>query len=397
MSLERTPAAADAGPGALFQLLRDGIPRTRAELAAESGLARTAAALRLESLLRTGLVRPVEPAVSSGGRPPARFALDPTSRVVVAVDAGARHTRVAVVDLSGRVREERTWQSDITDGPEPILDRILDEATASLLASGHAAEQVLAVGIGLPGPVEFAIGRPSNPPIMPGWHDYDVPAHIRRRIPSPVLVDNDVNVMALGERATSWPDTDDLVFVKVATGIGSGIISGGRLQRGARGIAGDIGHIRVARDPDAPCRCGNTGCLEAVAASPAVARRLSAGGLGVTGSADIVGLVRAGDPDAVDAVHLAGQDIGDVLSACISLTNPSVVVIGGSLSQAEEPLLSGIREVVAARGTPLATAGLQIVPSVLGARAGVVGAATLALDEALSPARIDALTGAAAR
>jgi len=206
-----------------------------------------------------------------------------------------------------------------------------------------------------------------------------------------VLVDNDVNIMALGERETAWPDVDHLIFVKVATGIGSGVISGGILQRGAQGIAGDIGHVQVPRGADVPCHCGNRGCLEALASGPALAAALRGRGLDIGTNQDVVDLVKRGNLEAIQAVRQAGRDLGVVLTACVSLINPSVIVIGGSMAQAGEHLIAGVREVVYTRSMPLATQHLQITQSGAGPNAAVIGASMLAIHHALSPARVDAM------
>ncbi len=186
-------------------------------------------------------------------------------------------------------------------------------------------------------------------------------------------------------------DVDHLMFVKVATGIGAGIISDAQIRRGAQGAAGDVGHIAVPGGPYLPCRCGNTGCLEAVSSGPAIADALRAIGVQATTSADVVALVRAGDPDASREVREAGRRIGDVLAACVSMLNPSVIVIGGVVAEAGEHLLAGIREVVYRRSLPLATQHLRIVASRTKGRAGVLGASAMASDHVLSAAAIDAL------
>jgi glucokinase len=232
---------------------------------------------------------------------------------------------------------------------------------------------------------------------MPGWDRFDVPLNLTEQFGVPVLVDNDVNIMALGEREVSWPHIDHFIFVKVATGIGSGVISGGLLQRGAQGIAGDIGHVYVPQGGDVTCRCGNKGCLEALAAGPAVARKLRATGLEAESSADVVALVRAGNTEAIQAVREAGRIIGQVLTACVSIINPAVIVLGGSMAQAGEHLLAGAREVVYARSMPLATGQLQIANSRAGANSAVLGASMLAIHHALSPERVDALLASTTR
>lgn len=380
----------------LFQILRDGKPRTRTELAAITGLARSTIGLRIDALMRLGLVGAIGDAVSTGGRPSAQFALAASGRVVLGVDVGASHVRAAISDLTGRILAEEAASIPVADGPERVLSWVEATAADLLARTGRTAGDLLAVGIGVPGPVEHSTGRPTNPPIMPGWDRYDVPGRLRESFDVPVLVDNDVNIMALGERELAWPDANHLIFVKVATGIGSGVISGGLLQRGAQGTAGDIGHVYVARGKDVPCHCGNRGCLEALASGRALARDLRESGLDAASSQEVVELVKRGDLAAIQAVRQAGRDIGEVLTTCVSLINPSAIVIGGALAQAGEHLLAGVREIVYTRSMPLATEHLQITQSRVGADAGVLGACMLAIHHALSPERVEAMVLGAA-
>lgn len=205
-----------------------------------------------------------------------------------------------------------------------------------------------------------------------------------------MLIDNDVNIMALGEQTSAWPDTTDLIFVKVATGIGAGIISGGSLRRGSDGAAGDIGHVALSRAADTPCACGNRGCLEAVASGRAIARELARTGSEASTPGDVVRLVKAGDLPTIQLVRQAGRDLGEVLTTCVSLMNPSLILIGGTMAQAAEHLVAGVREVVYARSIPLSTEHLTIAPSRAAGDAAILGAAHLAIDAALSPDRITA-------
>lgn len=374
------------GVGELFQLLRDGVPRTRAQLSKATGLARSTVAARVDELMQAGLITAVAGATSTGGRPPSQVALNPSARVVLAVDIGASHTTVAISDLNGGILAERTGQIEVAQGPEPVLGWVAEVAAALAAEAGLGKDRIAAVGMGVPGPVEYPAGRPTNPPIMPGWDRFDVPGWVQQHLQVPVLVDNDVNISALGERAIAWPKADHLIFVKVATGIGAGIISDGRLLRGAQGIAGDIGHVRVARGSDAPCQCGNRGCLEALASGPAIARALSAQGVPARTGADVVELVKTGNLEAIQAVRQAGRDIGEVLTASVSLLNPSVISIGGAMARVGEHLIAGVREVVYTRSTPLATEHLTIAPAATAGRAAVIGASMLAVEHALSPA-----------
>jgi glucokinase len=231
---------------------------------------------------------------------------------------------------------------------------------------------------------------------MPGWDDFDVPGFVNHHLKATVLVDNDVNIMALGEKKVAWPNVANMIFLKASTGIGSGIISSDVLQRGAEGIAGDIGHVQIARGHDVPCRCGNNGCLEALAAGPALAQQLAHAGATFNGApivdlGDVVAATKAGDLVAIQAVRQAGRDIGEVLTTCVSVLNPSVIVIGGSLALAGEHLIAGVREIVYSRSMPLATEHLTISQSRAGFDAGIIGASVMAIDFALSIESVDAM------
>lgn len=373
-----------------LDLLRDRQPRTRQQLARITGQTRSTVASRVEQLLSTGLVTPTQDALSTSGRPRTTFTFNPAARVVLAVDLGATHARVAVTDLATSVLAEHAEPLSIADGPGPVLDRVLALGTELLARSGRSVSELAGVGIGLPGPVDHRSGRPTSPPIMPGWDDADVAGRVRSWHDVPVLVDNDVNIMALGAHATQFPDVDHLLFVKVATGIGAGVVSDGDLRRGAQGAAGDLGHIAVPGREHQPCRCGNAGCLEAVVDGRALAGELTARGIPATSCEDVVTLVRSGDVTACQLVREAGRCLGEVLAACVSLLNPSVIVVGGRLSEAGDHLLAGIRENVYRRSLPLATQHLRIVTCESGGRAGVVGASSMVVEHVLSIEAIEA-------
>ncbi|HEY9424444.1 MAG TPA: ROK family protein [Microterricola sp.] len=392
VDISRGSALGTSGASELFQLLRDGQPRTRAELATFTGLARSTIAARVETLMSLELISPVGDAASTGGRPSSQFALNPSARVVLAADLGASHATLAATDLAGTVLGEVHQAIDIASGPEAVLGWMVSAARDLLDQLGRPHHDLIAIGVGVPGPVQHSTGRPVNPPIMPGWDRFDVPGWVQQHLEVPVLVDNDVNIMALGERAFAWPNSEHLMFVKVATGIGAGVISGGLLQRGAQGIAGDIGHVQVARGAGVPCHCGNRGCLEALASGPAIARALRESGVDANSGRDVVELVKRGNLEAIQAVRQAGRDIGEVLTAAVSLINPSVIAIGGSMARAGEHLIAGVREVVYTRSMPLATEHLSIVQSSAAENAAVLGASMLAIHHALSPEGVDALT-----
>ncbi|MFD7509738.1 ROK family protein [Streptomyces sp. NPDC059853] len=377
-----------AGAAALLRLMRDGRPRTRAELVAETGMGRSTVAERVDTLLASGLLHRTDNARSTGGRPPSAFAFNPAARVVLAADVGATHAKAAVTDLSGTVLAEEDLALEIAAGPETVLKQVSEHGEALLHTAGRDRTDLLGIGIGLPGPVEHASGKPTNPPIMPGWDGFDVPGYVQQLLGTSVLVDNDVNLMALGEHRSQWPEWQHMIYVKIATGIGSGLIADGRLHRGSQGVAGDMGHVQLPNETDVPCRCGNTGCLEALASGAALAARLTELGMPAQNSADVVAQARNGSVTTLKLIRQAGRQIGEVLATAVSLFNPSGIVIGGALSQAGEHLVAGIREVVYQRSLPLATQDLRIVQSAAGERAGVYGAAAMVVEHAFTPAEL---------
>ncbi|MCD0451658.1 ROK family transcriptional regulator [Actinocorallia sp. API 0066] len=378
-----------AGAGALLAILRDGRARTRAELAQLTGLARSTVSQRLDALVQGRWVVPTDDAISSGGRPAAAFVFNESVRVVLAADLGATHARLAVLDLGMTVLAEQAVELPVDRGPEATLDDAVAVFGLMLDGLGRGLPDVCGVGVGLPGPVDHATGRPANPPIMPGWDGFPVREWIGHRVGAPVLVDNDVNIMALGEHRTVRPDTDHLILIKIGTGIGCGIISGRRLHRGAQGAAGDVGHIQVVSASEAVCRCGNIGCLEAVASGAAMAAALRAEGIDARGSRDVVALLRAGDTRAARLIRQAGREVGGVMAAIVNFFNPSTIVIGGDIAEAGEHILAGVREAIYSRSLPLATQHLTIRASRLGDRAGVIGAASMVLEHVLAPQSID--------
>jgi glucokinase-like ROK family protein len=257
-------------------------------------------------------------------------------------------------------------------------------------------EKLNGIGIGVPGPVDFSAGTLVSPPIMPGWDRYPIIQTVQQWFPSAnVVVDNDVNVMALGEIYQGvGKGVDNLIFVKIGTGIGAGIACEGKIYRGSSGCAGDIGHIGVNKSGPL-CHCGNKGCLEAVAAGPAIAERaLTAAQAGkspillsryekngkVLHAEDVGDAAREGDALAVEIIRESGQFVGDVLDGLVNFFNPGVIVIGGGVSNLGNLLLSSIRQTVINRSTPLATRDLHIVFSEIGPDAGVIGAVNLAMD-----------------
>jgi glucokinase-like ROK family protein len=366
---------------------------TRAGLVHATGLSRAVVTQRVGELIDYGVLVDGDLGPSTGGRAPrlVRFRAD-AGHLLVA-DLGATSMDVAVADLAGSVLAHVQEPCDIAAGPEKILAHV-EELFQSLGAESRPGS-LWGIGIGVPGPVEFDTGRPIAPPIMPGWDRYSV----RERFAEyqvPVWLDNDVNVMAVGERRAGIArGHDNVVFVKIGTGIGAGIVVRGRLHRGAQGCAGDVGHIQVTDDPAVVCRCGNIGCLEALAGGGALGRDAESAARagrspflstlleekGSLEAADVTRGASHGDPTCFELLTNAGRLVGHMLASVVNFFNPSLIVIGGGVAGAGDQLLATIRETVYRRSLPLATRELVVKRSELGDRAGVVGAAAIVTDE----------------
>jgi glucokinase-like ROK family protein len=379
--------------------IRLGRSRSRSALAERSGLGRAIIARRVGELIERGLVIEGDPGPSTGGRPARQLTFRSDAGHLLVADLGATSVDVALTTLDGRILGHRDEPARIETGPDAGLGRV-EELFEQLLATTPAVPgRLWGVGIGVPGPVEFATGRPISPPIMPGWDGYPIRARFAARYGAPVWVDNDVNVLALGEwQSGVAAGHDDVVVIKIGTGIGAGIISGGRLHRGAQGSAGDVGHIQVTDDPDVVCRCGNIGCLEALAGGGALGRagedaardgrsarlRIARDQRGRVTAEDVARAASAGDPVAVALLQAAGHRVGSMLASVVNFFNPSLVVIGGGVANSPDLLLASIRETVYRRSLPLATRDLLIQRSSLGGLAGVIGASSMVLAELFS-------------
>jgi len=373
------------GAGGVLRLVRDGHATTRNELAQQSGLSRSTLAERVQSLLALDLLEEATGVASTGGRPPATLIFNPSAGVVLVADLDALSVHVAVCDLEATPLAERSFAFDPTRAPESVLSEI--HATFADLLAGRGIAPSRARGTGVA--VQIGHGVPVDVHAMPGWDGFSIPEWLARRTGTPVLVDSQVNAMALGEHWTHWRDVDHLLFVGVGANIECGIVSGRALHRGAHGAAGDIGHIRLAGHDDVLCRCGNSGCLQAVAGGDALAANLSAAGLTARSVADVIAHARAGEPMALQAIRRAGRAVGEVLAECINFFNPGAIVIGGDLAEAPQQLLAGVREAAIGRSLPMATRDLRMGVAQLGARAGVVGAAVMVIEHVLAPANVD--------
>jgi predicted NBD/HSP70 family sugar kinase len=376
--------------GELLQLFRSGAVTTRSELQQVTGLARSTVTSKVDALLAAQYLVEDGTIIDGRGRPAPRLRVNDKATTVLVADLGATHGRLAVCTAGGDVLAETVIESAILTGPGAVLDTVVGELEKLLAESGRDPETLRGVGLGLPGPVDWQSGRIARSISMPGWDDYPVRDHLRHHFGVPAVVDNDANLLGLGEQRRSYPAAHLVIFVKVGTGVGSSVVVDGELLRGSDSAEGDIGHAKIPGVTETCSSCGARGCLAAIASGRAMVRDLERLGHSAVTTRDVVDLVRVGNPDAVRVVVAAGRALGDVLSTAVSLLNPDVVVIGGDIAHAHEHFLHGVRETLLSRSQPLATAHLRIAPSLLGDRAGIAGAAAMVADEVFGRAAVDA-------
>jgi glucokinase-like ROK family protein len=369
---------------------------SRSEISNITGWSKAKASQEIRSLVDKGYLVDIGEGASQGGRKPRLLRINDHLGYIAGIDIGATSVDVALADVTGSILHRTSEPTDVHLRPEAVLGRCSELLLELLRVQGAVSDQILGIGVGVPGPVDFARGVLVAPPLMPEWENFPIRDFFKKVFVSAfVAVDNDVNIMALGEqRAGDGGGIDHFIFVKIGTGIGAGIISNGRIHRGSDGCAGDIGHICV--DKAGPlCACGNRGCLEAMAAGPAiVAKALEAARNGTSPilsqmresngglirPEDVNAACREGDQAALDIIRDSGQMIGDVLAGLVNFFNPSHIFVGGGITNFGNHLLVAIRRAVLHRSLPLATTHLSIKFSRMGADAGVMGAISLALD-----------------
>lgn len=393
-------ALGSTGPGSVsaaqvLSVIRNHDGVTRADISRIAGLSRSTVSQHVDTLICKGIVAETGYAKSSGGRRARLLRFNEDGGCVVAIDIGATSLDVGICNLDAKPMAVNSIELHQPSGPGQVIEDAYHMATDLLNSIGLTAEETRGVGLGVPAPVHFSTGTIVAPAILQGWDKYPLAKALKERFGCPAYVDNDANVMALGEQwAGEGKGVQNFMFVKLGTGIGAGIVCDGRLYRGSQGCAGDIGHI-VIDGCDVACACGKKGCLEALAGGPAIARRAEAKArqdstpilstlLKERGSltANDVGLAaRGGDPAAAEIIKDTGYLIGRVLAKTIDFFNPSLILIGGGVAKAGDLLLASIRELVYQQSIPLATRDLVVQPSTLGDRAGVVGAAVLVLEK----------------
>jgi predicted NBD/HSP70 family sugar kinase/biotin operon repressor len=357
---------------------------SRADVARRTGLSRSTVSTIVAALQAEGVVVDRDAdgrAAAGGGRPPAPISLFPAAGLALGVDFGKRHLAVALADLSHELLAEE-WREmpddyDATAG----MGRAAELVELVLGATGADGERVLGVGMGLPGPVHRS-GVVGSSAILPGWAGTQAAERMSDLIGLPVWLRNDADLGALAE--ATWGagrGASAVVYLKLATGIGAGIVIDGRLFGGAGGTAGEIGHTSLDETGDI-CRCGSRGCLETYASGAAIAGLLSRS-LGETlGPDDVMQRAVDGDPGCRRALADAGRHIGAAVADLCNLINPERIIVGGSMAVAGDVLLDPLREAVGLRAIPSAAEDVEIVLGDLGERAELLGAVALVLHEA---------------
>ena len=363
---------------------------SRADLARRTSLSRSTVSAIVSDLLSKGLAKEARAGVSSGGRRPIILEFQDQSSFIVGIELGATHVSCVLTDLRCKVRASWSAPAPVRDEPEVALQKMTMAVRSVLEAGGVQPFQVLGFGVAVPSPVDQERPGELLPLIVPKWKGYNIATHLEESFKRPVLVDNDANLGALAE--LWWgagSSARDLAYIKVATGVGAGLIINGRIFRGSGGIAGEIGHTSI--DPNGPqCICGLKGCLTTFIGTPALLERakdkLRASGSNRLPPASIDELVNAaldGDPMSVDLIQYAGDKLGVGIANLLNLLNPEMVVLGGGIARAGDLLLDGVRTTIRGLSLPESILNTEIRTTGLNEWGIAVGAATLVLQSAL--------------
>jgi glucokinase-like ROK family protein len=366
---------------------------SRAELARQTGLTRAAITNMISDMVAEKLIRETQEQEPSGGRRATLLEVNPERGFVLGIDLGASHLSILLADFAARMIDELEKPINISCGPEKCLEEVHREALSLLQKNSLSFKDVLAVGIGVPGPIVSGAGLVSAPPIMPGWHNYPIQAHLEKLWKCPVSLNNDAELGALGEWAYGAGRGErNLAYIKVGSGVGAGLLLDGRIYGGATGSAGEIGHVTI-QDGGPRCSCGNSGCLEALAGGNALARQaqeaVAAGKrtqlasvkpASAISSQDVLAAARRGDLVAQQIVTNAGIYIGIAAASLVNLFNPNVIIVGGGVSLIGDLLLEPVRRGVRERSLPSAGQAVRIASALLGKRSSSMGAVVQALN-----------------
>jgi predicted NBD/HSP70 family sugar kinase len=356
---------------------------SRSDLARMTGLSRTTVATLVSDLQGRGLIveQPdARPEPSGRGRPPVLLRLDASAGAALGLDFGHRHVRVAVADLSSTVLAEHFVELDVDGAPEEALDAAAKLVTSVLAEAGVERSRVFGAGMALSAPIDSEKGVVGST-VLPSWAGIQAGEELSRRLEIPVELDNDANLGALAEVSFgAGRGFADVVYVMMSSGIGAGLVLGGRLYHGASGIAGELGHVQVRPD-GAVCRCGSRGCLETVAATGALLSLLGATHGADLTLRDMLDLLSDGDLAAKRVVNDAGRAVGRAVADLCNFLNPAAVIVGGDLSLAGDALLDGVREEIDRYALPGAAEAVEVRAGVLGERAEMLGALAVVIAD----------------
>jgi glucokinase-like ROK family protein len=374
----------------IYNIIRQNGEINRMGITELSGVSKSTISLQINKLIKLGLIEEKIPTDASQRK--LKLRICEHIGAVAGVFLGITKLTMAIYTLDMSVIAEKEYPFDSINDPVETNGIIIEQL--KLLCREHQIKTLWGIGIGFPFPVNFREGKPDSPPNVPLWHGYPLKDIYEKEFGCPVLVDNDVNVMALGEGFRGCTvNESDFLFIKAGTGIGSGLIVDGDIYRGANGCAGDIGHIAVDGS-SAQCHCGNTGCLEAVAGGKALAEKakqlaesgkspylkaIMDTGVELTAAHISEGAIHA-DFACIQLIKHAGKAIGEVAAKLVNFFNPSSLVIGGGLTGFGNIFIGAIREAVISRSPHLATYDLNVRMSELEGKAGPIGAGTLILE-----------------
>jgi predicted NBD/HSP70 family sugar kinase len=367
----------------VIETLRSQGSMTRSGLARATGLSRTTISTLLAELIEQGLVTEgtADGSRRGAGRPATVVRLDHSAGAAVSIDVGARHLAVAVGDLAHRVLAEHWMPLPIAHAASDGMERATDLVAELLAKAGVEEKSVIGVAMGLPAPISQPDQHVASSNILPGWAGVEVATEMSDRLGMPVFIENDSNLGALAESAWgAGAGFDQLAYIKAATGIGAGLVQGGKLFRGTTGTAGEIGHTTVAEDGPI-CRCGNRGCLELYAGGAALLGALRQSHPDVETLEQVVELAHENHPACARVLADAGAHIGVAIANLINLFNPRRIVVGGELAGAGDLLLQPMRVAAERSAVQTAVEAVEIVPGVLGQRAEVLGGLALVLFE----------------
>ena len=380
----------------LIRFATTGISRT--DLAEEMGLTRAAVTLIVNDLLENGVILEAESRAIPNGRPPVVLEINPKRGLVAAVDMGATHVNIALADFSAKIIEETSFPFDIKQGPQVCLAEVRRILQELLDRYGISISEIMAVGVGVPGPVIKDAGMVMSPPIMPGWDRYPIRQTLEEAWGCPVSLNNDAELGALGEWAYgAGRGEKNLAFIKVGSGIGAGLIINQQIYGGTTGSAGEIGHITIEENGPL-CTCGNHGCMEAFAGGNAIA--IQARKMVQTGKRTLLSNIplenitarevaesaRRGDLPSQEIIMRAGTFIGIAIAGVVNLFNPSAVIIGGGVAQAGDLLTTSIRQAVRDRSLHASEQSVHITTAMLGQRSSLIGATVQAINIAIHDA-----------